>query len=139
MGSSGGGGGTPGTTSGVSRIPLGGDNYRGDAATDWTDVPNAVPVRFGGAGMAGTWTLRVYRRVTATTGTPTEVEVRLRDITNSVTHATVAGTSSTTFAVGTTSFSAPGTEGVCILQYRVTGGGGDPAEARVGQCSLEFD
>lgn len=136
---SGGGSGGGGSTSTVKRIPLGGDNYRGAAETDWTDVPNAIPIRFGGSAMAGTWTLRTYRRVTHTTSPVTQVEIRLRDLTNSTTLATVSGTDSTTFLVSTTTFSAPGTEGVCLLQYRVTGGGGSPAEARVGQCSLEID
>lgn len=135
------GSGAGGTVSGASiaRIPLGGDNYRGSNPTDWTDVPNAVPIRFGGAGMAGTWTLRTYRRVTHTTSPATNVEIRLRDLTNGVTLATVSATDSTTFLVSTTTFSAPLTEGVCLLQYRITDGGATPAEARIGQCSLEKD
>lgn len=133
------GGGSTTTATGVARIPLGGDNYRGDRDTSWTDVPNAIPVRFGGAGMAGTWTLRTYRRVTHTTSPVTTVELRLYDATNAVTLATVPTTSATTFTSATTTFAAPLTEGVVLLQYRVAGGGSDPAEARVGQCSLEKD
>lgn len=122
----------------LSRIPLGGDNYRGDNPTAWTDVPNAIPIRFGGAAMAGTWTLRTYRRITATTSPVTTVELRLWDATNSVALATVSGTDSTTFLVSTTSFAAPATEGVALVQYRLVISSGTPAEARVGQCSLEF-
>jgi hypothetical protein len=134
-----GGGGTVSGTASLQRIPLGGDNYRGDRPSGWTDIPNAIPIRFGGAAMAGTWTLRVYRRVTSTTSPTTNVDVRLCDVTNAVTLATIAGTSATTFTVGTTTFAAPLTEGVVILQYRVTDGGASPAEARIGQCSIERD
>jgi hypothetical protein len=133
------GGGSTSTSTGVARIPLGGDNYFGDNPTSWTDVPNAIPVRFGGAAMAGTWTLRGYRRVTHTTSPTTAVELRLYDATNAVVLASLTGTTSTTFASATTTFAAPLTEGVVLLQYRITGGGSDPAEARVGQCSLEKD
>lgn len=136
--STGGGGSVSGTAS-LQRIPLGGDNYRGDRPSDWTDIPNAIPIRFGGAAMAGTWTLRVYRRVTSTTSPATNVDVRLYDVTSATTLATIAGTSATTFTVGTTTFAAPLTEGVVILQYRVTDGGASPAEARIGQCSIERD
>lgn len=133
------GGGSVSGSASLQRIPLGGDNYRGDRPSDWTDIPNAIPIRFGGAAMAGSWTLRAYRRVTATTSPTTNVDVRLRDITNGVTLATIAGTSATTFTVGTQTFAAPLTEGVVILQYRVTDGGASPAEARIGQCSIERD
>lgn len=135
-------GGTSGVGGGVSasagvRIPLGGDNFRGDNVTDWTDVPNAVPLRFGGPAMAGTWTLRAYRRVKETTSPATTIEIRLRDLTNSVTLATASGTSSTTFLVSTTEFAGPLTEGVVLLQYRMVRSSGTPAEGIVGQCSLE--
>jgi hypothetical protein len=77
--------------------------------------------------------------VTHTTSPTTSVELRLYDATNAVVLASLTGTTSTTFASATTTFAAPLTEGVVLLQYRITGGGSDPAEARVGQCSLEKD
>lgn len=132
---SGTGGGTSG--GGVQRIPLGGANDRGDRPSDWTNVVNAIPWRLGGPAMAGTWTLRAYRRMIAATSPASLVELRLYDATNGVTLATVSSTSSTGWAESTVDFAMPLTEGVCVLQYKVSGGSGNPAEARVGMCSLE--
>lgn len=134
-GSGGGGGG--GGSSTVQRIPLGGANDSGDRPADWTNVVNAIPWRLGGPAMAGTWTLRAYRRLIATTSPASAVELRLYDVTNAVTLASVSSTSSTGWAEATVSFQMPLTEGVCVLQYQVSGGSGSPAEARVGMCSLE--
>jgi hypothetical protein len=120
------------------RIPLGGDNYYSDNPTTWTDAPNAVPVNLGGPGLAGTWTLRAFRRCHETTSPATTIEVRLWDATNSVTLATVTGTSSTSFVGGTASFSMPLTPGLCLLQYRMVSAG-TPCEGVVGQCTLERD
>lgn len=134
-GASGGGGSS--SVLGVSRIPLGGDNFRGDNLTSWEDVPNATPIKFGGPSTAGIWALRVYRRVKETTSPATTIEIRLRDVTNSVTLATASTTSSTTFAGEVLTFTSPAVEGVVLLQSRMARASGTPAEGIVGQCSLE--
>jgi len=138
-GTSGSSGSTAGTVAPI-RIPLGGDNYFSDNPTDWTDAPNAVPVQLGGPGLAGTWTLRAFRRLkSVTTPNATTIELRLRDATNAVTLASVTGTSATTFAGTTVTFAMPLTPGVCLLQYRMVISSGTPSEGVVGQCSLERD
>lgn len=138
--------GTSGSSGGGSasvapiRIPLGGSNYHQDNPTAWTDVANAIPLSLGGAALAGTWVLRVYRRITqATLPNATTIELRLYDATNAVTLASVSGTASTTFAGTTVGFTMPATEGVCLLQYRMVISAGTPSEGIVGQCSLEKD
>jgi hypothetical protein len=124
-----------GSTAGVApiRIPLGGDNYFSDNPSSWTDIANAVPLD-GSPGLAGTYTLRTPRYVKG--GGGTVLEMRLRDLTNGVTYATVATTTSGTFATATTSVTLPVGAGVCLLQYQMSGG---TEEGVVGQCMLERD
>lgn len=122
--SSGSGGGSATLPAGTT-VPLGGDNAVSVlAATTWQDVPQAIPVRLGGAGMAGTWLLRVplYQLSAGT------VEARLLDQTTGTALATVASTATgayidnSFFAFPSVSFTAPAGVDDVLLQVRVTSG-----------------
>ena len=61
------GGGTGGGTSGATPLPsgftfhLGGDNQLAlQVGTTFRDIPQMIPMRFGGAGMQGTWSLKAF-------------------------------------------------------------------------------
>lgn len=133
------GGGGVGAPSGTGpvRIPLGGDNYFSDNPASWTDIANAVPLACSPA-LAGTYTLRTPRYIKVDPVSPqgTAIEIRLYDFTNNVTYATVASTTSGTWATATTSVTLPVGAGVCLLQYQMSGG---TEEGVVGQCMLERD
>lgn len=123
-GTPGGGGGTSSLPTGTT-LPLGGDNAVAVlATTTWQDIPQAIPLRQGGPGMAGSWLLRapVYQLAAGT------LEVRLLDQTTGATLSTVSTTAvgsyvdNSFFAFPSAIYAAPTGVDDVLAQYRVTSG-----------------
>ena len=126
------GGGSGGGT-GVAELPIGATIHlagHNDAAvyltTTWSDAPQAIPNRFGGAGFPGVWRLRppMYQLEAGT------VEARLWDQTNGVVLAScstnaVGALLSNAFGFPEVTFVAPLTVVNVLLQVRVTSGARD--------------
>lgn len=135
---------SPGTiTVGVlpsgTTIHLGGDNYNPvPATTGFTDIPQAIPNKFGGSGFGTGWTLNIAA-FQLSAGT---LEIQLLDqvtltVLATASTTTVAAALSGGFGYASVSLSSiPATVNGILAKYRVTAGSRDVV---IGHCTLTKD
>lgn len=134
---------TPGTIT-IGALPagttihLGGDNYAPVVAdTVMRPIPQAIPNKFGGAGIGGAWTLNVAA-FQLEAGT-LQVELKNQttgDVLATVSLTTVAAALSGGFGYGTAAITPPASVHNVIAQYRVTSGSRDVV---IGHCTVTKD